>query len=216
MSLLNDSDGKIQIVEVEGPWNIAAKKNIDTINKGVHSGKHVFLFLFMVGCNPCNMTKEPWSQIHHHLSEEHKKNPDIIIARVDKDFYPKLKQVGKEPMGFPTLRYIRNGDVEEYEDAPLSKKDRSAESFADWIKIKVKPIKRGGGFASHLPAIKMKKMKAGMNIVPKRRAGGTRSHHWSAKYKRSINCRRPRGFSQRQYCHYGRNKTKRSSRKHNR
>jgi hypothetical protein len=24
------------------------------------------------------------------------------------------------------------------------------------------------------------------------------------KYKRSINCRRPRGFSQRQYCKYGR------------
>jgi hypothetical protein len=27
---------------------------------------------------------------------------------------------------------------------------------------------------------------------------------WSMKYKRSINCRRPRGFSQRQHCKYGR------------
>ena len=27
---------------------------------------------------------------------------------------------------------------------------------------------------------------------------------WSRKYKRSINCRRPRGFSQKQYCKYGR------------
>ena len=27
---------------------------------------------------------------------------------------------------------------------------------------------------------------------------------WSLKYKRSINCRRPRGFSQKQYCKYGR------------
>jgi hypothetical protein len=27
---------------------------------------------------------------------------------------------------------------------------------------------------------------------------------WSRKYKRSINCRRPKGFSQRQYCKYGR------------
>lgn len=26
---------------------------------------------------------------------------------------------------------------------------------------------------------------------------------WSAKYKKSINCRRPRGFSQKQYCKYG-------------
>jgi|LauGreDrversion4_2_1035121.scaffolds.fasta_scaffold24578_6 hypothetical protein len=29
-------------------------------------------------------------------------------------------------------------------------------------------------------------------------------HRWSMKYKRSINCRRPRGFSQRQHCKYGR------------
>jgi len=32
----------------------------------------------------------------------------------------------------------------------------------------------------------------------------TKKRKWSAKYKRSINCRRPRGFSQRQYCKYGR------------
>jgi hypothetical protein len=30
--------------------------------------------------------------------------------------------------------------------------------------------------------------------------GGKR---WSLKYKKSINCNRPRGFSQRQYCKYG-------------
>ena len=30
---------------------------------------------------------------------------------------------------------------------------------------------------------------------------------WSLKYKRSIDCKRPRGFSQRQYCNYGRNKS---------
>ena len=29
---------------------------------------------------------------------------------------------------------------------------------------------------------------------------------WSRKYKLSINCRRPKGFSQKQYCKYGRNK----------
>jgi hypothetical protein len=38
--------------------------------------------------------------------------------------------------------------------------------------------------------------------------GGKRRRHWSLKYKKSINCRRPKGFSQRQHCKYGR-KTKR-------
>jgi len=27
---------------------------------------------------------------------------------------------------------------------------------------------------------------------------------WSLKYKRSINCSRPKGFSQKQYCKYSR------------
>jgi len=32
----------------------------------------------------------------------------------------------------------------------------------------------------------------------------TRKRKWSIKYKRSINCKRPKGFSQKQYCKYGR------------
>ena len=35
-------------------------------------------------------------------------------------------------------------------------------------------------------------------------------HKWSLKYKRSINCRRPRGFSQKQYCKYGRKNNKKT------
>jgi hypothetical protein len=27
---------------------------------------------------------------------------------------------------------------------------------------------------------------------------------WSLKYKKSINCNRPKGFSQKQYCKFGR------------
>ena len=31
----------------------------------------------------------------------------------------------------------------------------------------------------------------------------TRKRKWSLKYKRSINCKKPKGFSQRQHCKYG-------------
>jgi len=37
-----------------------------------------------------------------------------------------------------------------------------------------------------------------------------KQHKWSMKYKKSINCARPKGFSQKQYCKYGRNKTARN------
>ena len=33
---------------------------------------------------------------------------------------------------------------------------------------------------------------------------------WSMKYKKSINCRQPKGFSQKQYCKYGRKTHKNS------
>ncbi len=34
---------------------------------------------------------------------------------------------------------------------------------------------------------------------------------WSMKYKKSINCRNPKGFSQKQYCKYGRKTLKNKS-----
>ena len=37
-----------------------------------------------------------------------------------------------------------------------------------------------------------------------------RRRKWSNKYKKSINCKRPKGFSQRQYCKYGRTKKRKS------
>ena len=35
---------------------------------------------------------------------------------------------------------------------------------------------------------------------------------WSNKYKKSINCRNPNGFSQKQYCKYGRRRRKKTKR----
>ena len=48
--------------------------------------------------------------------------------------------------------------------------------------------------------IPIKTRKGGKNKTKK----GKRK--WSQKYKKSINCKRPKGFSQKQYCKYGRKK----------
>ncbi len=37
-------------------------------------------------------------------------------------------------------------------------------------------------------------------VKSKKKIGGK----WSMKYKKSINCKRPKGFSQKQHCKYGR------------
>lgn len=200
----------MQTFVIEAPLDKLGEKKIKRLNNEIGSGKHTFIFLYMVGCGPCNSTKEPWSKIHDYLGEEHLKNPEIVVAMVDKDFYPRLKNAGKEPMGFPTLRYIGN-ELEEYENAEIEKKDRSAESFADWIKVKVakKGVMKGGKsrnykiMMSHCRTTPAKRRSGGKNT--KKRAGGK----WSLKYKQSINCKRPKGFSQRQHCKYGRTKKNR-------
>jgi hypothetical protein len=42
------------------------------------------------------------------------------------------------------------------------------------------------------------------NKLRKSKKRGKKGGAWTAKYKKSINCNRPRGFSQKQYCKYGR------------
>ena len=37
---------------------------------------------------------------------------------------------------------------------------------------------------------------------------------WTQKYKKSINCKKPKGFSQKQYCKYGRKKPYKKNRTH--
>jgi hypothetical protein len=90
------------------------------------------------------------------------------------------------------MRYISNSgeNSENYEDSNIKNKDRSIDSFVEWIKSK------------ETTEQKTKQQKGGKTRKIRKTIGGK----WSSKYKRSINCRRPKGFSQKQHCKYGRKK----------
>jgi hypothetical protein len=103
----------------------------------------------------------------------------------------------------------RANTEENYEDSDISTKDRTIDSFVEWIKLKsgennITKSETTESESHHeseiTPNKKTKKHRTGGSKT-KRRGG-----KWSAKYKRSINCRRPKGFSQRQYCKYSRKK----------
>jgi hypothetical protein len=89
---------------------------------------------------------------------------------------------------------------ENYEDSNISKKDRTIDSFIEWIKLKTgeKNITK-----SETKHSQNKSHKTSSNKTHKKtlfKIGGTRRRRggkWSLKYKRSINCKRPKGFSQR-------------------
>jgi len=160
---------------------------LEDFNKSISSGKKVFLFLFMDGCGPCNETKPEWKKFQEQLKNKSHKNEAVVAVAVNQKLFDKLLGAGSEPMGYPCLRYINGKTIEEYEDANIENKDRSAGSFIKWVESKAaRGMKQAGGKKT------------------RRRRGGK----WSLKYKRSINCRHPKGFSQRQHCKYGRRKMK--------
>jgi hypothetical protein len=150
----------------------------------------------MEGCGPCNATRPEWSKLKNILSI---KNKNIGIFSIDKDIVSKVDKL-KEADSFPTMRYITNSGntVENYEDSNISEKNRTIDSFVEWIKVKTgeKNITKS---ENHSNTIKHKPQNGGTR--KKRNISGGK---WSSKYKKSINCNRPKGFSQKQYCKYGR------------
>jgi thiol-disulfide isomerase/thioredoxin len=171
---------------------------IDKLNKHLtQKNNKVFVLFFMEGCGPCNATRPEWTKLKNVLSSEFIKRPDVVIVSIDHELAGKLKNIGTEPNGFPTMRYLENKGVinENYEDANIEKKDRTIDSFIEWIKLKtgennITTSEARGGFKQH----------KSKSYFKKRQNGGK----WTRKHKRSIRCKNPRGFSRKQYCKYGR------------
>lgn len=143
-----------------------------------------FILFYMEGCGPCNATRPEWTKIKNVLNKNLVKKNNIVVASIDYKLADGLDNLTSKPSGFPTMRYITNSGktVENYEDSNISNKNRTIDSFVEWIKSKC---------VKHKHTYKNKTRKP-------------RGRKWSSKYKRSINCRKPKGFSQRQYCKYSR------------
>lgn len=169
---------------------------IKELNSTIELRKDVFLLIYMEGCGPCNETRPEWKKIENILI--HKKNnpkyKNIIVADLNSVFSDKLSNKIKQPYAFPTIIYIsqKGNNVEHFEDSNIQNKSREVDSFMEWIESKLKDNKY------------KEKNKKNMTL----KYGGKKGGKWSRKYKSSINCRIPRGFSQKQYCKYGRNKSR--------
>ena len=113
-----------------------SKKNM--VDDLIKQKKHVFIIIYMEGCGPCNAARPEWSKMAHTLQKQYTSNKDIVIIDLNKDLLPLIKNVGNVD-GFPTMKYITNKGhtVESYEDSGVKNKDRSADSFINWVESKV-------------------------------------------------------------------------------
>ena len=174
---------------------------------GVKDNK-TFILIFMEGCGPCNATRPEWKKMGNVLNNDYLNRDDIIIASIDNQLAEGLKHLKSKPASFPTMRFITNSgeEVENYEDSNISNKDRTIDSFVEWVKHKSgeQNISKSDQ-ENYMP----QPQKIYKKTHKKRLYGGTRKKRggkWSLKYKRSIDCKRPKGFSQKQHCKYGRKK----------
>lgn len=173
----------------------------------VKDKKHFILF-YMKDCGPCNATRPEWKKIKNVLHKDFLNRKDIIIVSIDHRLAEYLKNITSKPSGFPTMRFITNSgkDVENYEDSEIGNKDRTIDSFVEWIKLKSGEDNISKSDIGDYMRNKIYKIRRRGGTRRTRRKGGSKGGKWSLKYKRSIDCKHPKGFSQRQHCKYGRKK----------
>jgi hypothetical protein len=180
-------------------YNNGTPSLIDKLNNELErNNSKIFILFYMEGCGPCNATRPEWSKLKNVLSNDILNDDKIAIVSIDQELSGKLKNLKSEPNSFPTMRFITDAgeNVENYEDSNISKKDRTIDSFVEWINSKIidKNLKKN-------KKTRHKNMKGGKKTRKIKKMYGGK---WSLKYKRSINCKTPKGFSQKQYCKYGR------------
>ena len=170
--------------------HINSEKEVNQIDKHIKKGDNVFILVYMEGCGPCNATRPEWAKLEYALKDQYAKNNKLVVIDVDKDYISSVKHIGSID-GFPTIKYAGNygKTIEPYENSPIKKKDRSIDSFINWIENKINTI------VSRTPT-------NSYNRTRNHRKKYMRGGKWSRKYKLSINCKKPKGFSQKQYCKY--------------
>ena len=111
------------------------KTDVDDLIK---NKKHVFILVYMEGCGPCNATRPEWSKMCSALKHQYANNKDVVVIDMNKDNLSSIKHLGSVE-GFPTMKYItdQGKTIEAYEDSPIKNKDRSADSFVNWIETKI-------------------------------------------------------------------------------
>jgi hypothetical protein len=120
----------------KGPNDKGSKKNI--VEEIIKQKKHVFVLIYMDGCGPCNATRPEWAKMSHTLKKQYSGRDDVAIIDINKNVMPLIKNLGSVN-GFPTMKYTtdQGKTIESYEDSGVKTKDRSVDSFINWIEGKI-------------------------------------------------------------------------------
>ena len=173
--------------------HIETEKDAFMVDNLINQGKDVFILVYMKGCGPCNATRPEWEKIEPTLKSQYAKNNKLVVIDINKDYIGKIKHIGSID-GFPTMKYISNygKKVEPYETSTITTKDRSLDSFINWIETNINTVKSVTPNSSAYDRIVGKPK----TREPKTRGPKTRRKRRSTKRK-SNKRRNPRRVSKR-------------------
>lgn len=166
------------------------------INNEIDKGTPIYVLIFMEGCNPCNMVRPEWKKLENIFEQDDIDN-NGIIADINKDILSKFPSKLTMPQSFPKIMRIDKKNEEDFHESNITdiNKSRNIDNFVEWINNSMKKK-----LQKRLIKTKTKRKRR----RHKKKSGLMNGGKWTKKYKKSINCRKPKGFSQRQYCKYGR------------
>jgi thiol-disulfide isomerase/thioredoxin len=110
-------------VENEIPEN---QLKIQKINQHVGNKKPVVIYFYKNGCPFCERTTPEWDKLPNYLSP----NNDLLVVRMNKDYYEKLQSVGDKPALYPNIRYVHGSRIDTFKKEG---DERNAKNLAMWI-----------------------------------------------------------------------------------
>jgi thiol-disulfide isomerase/thioredoxin len=159
--------------------------HVEDINKHVGDGKDVFILVYMEGCGPCEATRPQWAKIKGELEQQYKKKDNVVVVDIDKDLLPSLKHIGSID-GFPTIKYIgkKGSIVESYENSSIKNKNRTVDSFVQWIESKINHVVSVVPKSSPDKLLKRLTHKKSVHSTRKQKGGKRKSRKNRRKHKK--------------------------------
>lgn len=108
--------------------HLESKNDVEKINEYINDGKHLFILVYMNGCQPCSMTKPHWMGM-----ETHPKLKDVLakgnveIVYVEQSNQDAFKDRLNEIRGYPSIQYIHRGKKVDYNG------ERTEDAFLSWM-----------------------------------------------------------------------------------
>lgn len=111
------------IIENDTPEN---NSKINHINQHIRNKKPVVIYFYKEGCPFCERTTPEWDKLPNYLSQ----NKDLLVVRINKEYYDKLQSVGEKPALYPNIRHVHDSHINTFKKEG---DERNAKNLAIWI-----------------------------------------------------------------------------------